>query len=403
MANNNTQQALPFTITVLEGDLATTTLQNGEAPGVIKLRGRAMPYRPVPFGGEMRRKTTYYPGNPVATQQLIGPTEKPMTLAGQWKDIFLGDGQARLLANLFDDIRRRGPLLRFQWGAGVADASSVAGGVSQSALAIVGSDLVREGILARFEFKPDRPQDVPWEMEFDWRGQGDTPIAPVGATGAQNPYAGTTDAAQALLDTSSLLQAFNDYQSTQYGLPDSIESAVENIQTNLESAVDALQNASAFVTANINLPFAEAGRIIDAGSLAESTLVTLASTILSVPLLALEVKDDAADLLDLQDQILTLLQDQSASLETTKQATDGIIANVIPDVIAEVRPVPGTDLRDLARKYYGDADAWFAIADYNNIVGTEVPTPPSGPSDDPARPIQIPRLQSTTSDIRQVC
>jgi hypothetical protein len=79
-------------------------------------------------------------------------------------------------------------------------------------------------------------------------------------------------------------------------------------------------------------------------------------------------------------------------------------AQQVPDTLAIERVPAGTDLRDLALKHYGDADSWWAIAQYNNFPSSEVPAPPAGPSDDPALPVQIPRLvPGTSSDMRASC
>lgn len=135
----------------------------------IELRGRALPHGPVAWGGTMRTKETWYQGNPVANQQVLGPELDPTTLEGKWKDRFMfgaevGD-EVQILVNgsgdeirsaeaavaLFNDIRRSGNKLRVIWGPEV-----------------------REGILVAFEAMYDRRQDIGWRMEFNWSSQGET-------------------------------------------------------------------------------------------------------------------------------------------------------------------------------------------------------------------------------------
>ncbi len=141
----------------------------GSTKRTIVLMGRAVPYQGVEWEGEHRSKKTTYPGNPVATQQLLGPEEMPTTFEGMWKDRFMqdqdGNGQitvnpgedlktAEQAAKFFDDLRRAGKLLRVQW-------------LSQ----------VRAGIIKIFRVAPDRPQDQRWRMEFEWQSLNDE-VAP---------------------------------------------------------------------------------------------------------------------------------------------------------------------------------------------------------------------------------
>ena len=67
-----------------------------------------------------------------------------------------------------------------------------------------------------------------------------------------------------------------------------------------------------------------------------------------------------------------------------------------------VRPPAGSDLRDLAVKYYGNPDLWFLIADFNDLPSSEVPANPSGPSDNGGPPIYIPRQSDYTTALVQV-
>lgn len=155
---------------------------------IITLRGRAMPYPAVEWAGEQRTKITWYPGNPVATQQVLGPAEANTIINGMWKDRFvrgavnvdasspqgvggftppaivsqlpLPDGlsggdfdTAERLVQLFHGIRRAGTPLKVTW-----------------------SSEVRFGILRTFTPTYDRIQDVEWEAEFEWSTYDDNVI-----------------------------------------------------------------------------------------------------------------------------------------------------------------------------------------------------------------------------------
>jgi len=133
----------------------------------IQLSQRALPLRAdgIEFGGETRRKTTWYMGNPVATQQVLGPKLDNTTVNGVWNDLFIRgtttvDGfdqkdvfYARDLVKYFRDMQTAGQELEVSWGP-------------ES----------RRGLLVRFTPRYERLQDILWEMEFEWRAATSSPV-----------------------------------------------------------------------------------------------------------------------------------------------------------------------------------------------------------------------------------
>src|SRR3954468_10928771 len=97
-----------MTIEVLEGVIRFRQLQEGQPNGMLMLDGRTLPFRPITYAGKQRIKTTFYPGNPVGSQQVMGPTIDPSTFKGMWRDRYLGDGAAMSLVSIFEDVKNRG-------------------------------------------------------------------------------------------------------------------------------------------------------------------------------------------------------------------------------------------------------------------------------------------------------
>ena len=386
------EQVLPFTITVLEGELANQVIVSGEAPGVIPLRGAEMPYRPISYTGKQRVKTTWYAGNPVATQQVIGPTEEPTRVSGTWKDVKLGAGRARQLVDIFDDIRRRGVSVEVSWGDGLDSSGSLTAG-----------PLVRVGVITESKWSPDRPQDWRWELEFTWRGQVDSGgTAPV--FDATTPTSGFTDAVDALEDATSNAQSLMDVVQTIFGLPYAVLAQVNAALENVTVASTRIDQATAAISAAQGLSSSVARSVSSAASLGLQSLIDLETTILSIRPTDLLPSDDALGYVVLKDQLLQLLGVISDSKEKAYDAAQAAQAQVDPDVIAEVRVAAGVDLRDLAFKYYGDPDSWWTIAEFNDLDSSAVPSPPGGPSDDPGLPLKIPRLQpGASSSLPQAC
>lgn len=389
---NELSQALPLQIRVLDGPLSTQALMPGLPNGVVHLDGRSGPYRPITYEREMRRKTTYYPGNPEGTQQIIGRQFSPMTITGTWKDRYLGDGVARQLEDLFDSIHDAGSSLEVTWGARISSDSD-----SED------DQRVRVGILWKFKTSPDRPQDIAWEMTFDWRGTGQAQTPAITSTTPVNPREGFTSAVG---DIQFAKQAFGAYQDGVISpLPQSVRDAIGTAFTAIDSATDTIQRANSVIASAANIPGGTLRNLIAASSLAIDAMGQLKDTALSLdPSRLLPATDAAVGFLLLKDQVFTLLGLSEQGAASARQASDGIAAQIVPDIIAEIVAPAGVDLRDLALRYYGDPDSWFAIAQFNDLDSSLVPAMPSGPGDVPPSPIRIPRLQAgAEADVRQNC
>ena len=85
-------RAVPTSFTIVElGDHEDA--QNSEDVlrdlHVLNLTRRALPYRPFTLKGSQRNEITWYPGNPIGSLQVLGPTESDTSVSGVWKDVFI--------------------------------------------------------------------------------------------------------------------------------------------------------------------------------------------------------------------------------------------------------------------------------------------------------------------------
>lgn len=392
-ASGGDEQAFPFRITVLEGELTQQVLQSGQAPGVLSLEGTALPYQGFTIGGTQRIKTTYYDGNPVATQQVIGPTEKNTSINGMWKDSKLRiAGGAMQLVALVDDIRQRGVTVRVTWGDTVDDTGTMGG-----------ATISRVGKIADTTFSFDRPQDVRWTVEFEWAGRDVPSVAPT--VGVATPQQGFQDSVDALNDVDGAVTGFLESTTVKLlGLSDPVFDAMNQALAGLETATEAIDAANGAISYTAGVPAYVLQSIMASVQLGLDSLSNLKDTILGLKMTALVPVDDALQLLKMQDTIFQVLTYVGTAEDNMIATQNAAAAQVVPDTLATVRVAAGTDLRDLARQYYGDPDSWWAIAQYNDFPSSEVPAPPTGPSDDPALPVQIPRLQpGASSDLRGAC
>ena len=337
----------------------------GPAAGVkIPLEGRALPFRPsaggsVSFGTEQRTKLIWYPGNPVATQLVFGPTLPPTTINGVWQDRYLGEDQALDLIDLFTELSETGVQVRVLWGS-----------------------LVYQGLVKKVDFQPGVPTgglgDIAWSMVFEWNSRGGLgPRRVVGS--AEKTLRGQLATAADLFGTlGELVQALVDTVETLHGLPSALaapfRTQVEDLADDGAAALETLTTATVTLGTTIDPP----RRVLeDADSALDRALDVSADT-------GQLVSTVFAGTTTAQDGVAVILgqyNDRGETLAKAFEALEGIwesakqVADLIrPDALVLIRPVRGSDLRDYALLYYGDADLWARIAEANGIdTGSRVP------------------------------
>lgn len=408
-------QATAFEIEVLDGAMKGT---------VISLEGTALPFRDdgVSFSSKQRSKTTYYPGNPVASQQVFGATQENTTITGVWHDHALGDGGARELVKQLRYVCEHGLPVEVRWGGAVLDNYSDEG-------------IVQRGIIKMIDPKYQMPQIIAWTIEFEWSGAELVSVPPTFAGG---PSAISTKAdefgflSDSLADTT---EEVSSWRETAYipinagvGALALINDTLDNVQTEFAETMTVLDYAADVIIGGAELPGSVMERVRGACARVVATNMNLRaafdavaglwparSMIAGVTLspaaltgadwytmgrfvsaqakeakLAIFPTDDPLEQMDGMNQQFSLMQSSDAMAEKCMQQASALAAQIHPAVIAEERPPAGTDLRDLAVRYYGDAELWVIIADFNDLDTSLVPSTPMGPSDNGSPPILIP-------------
>lgn len=152
-------------------------------PRKVILRGPSMPFMGAEWGGGNNLITTFYAGNPVGSQQNMGPKELPSAWQGEWNRTLLGkvpvlftdeSGAENLVIrpdlvwDVIEDVYRRGALLRVTWAT---HGSELIGDFDQT-LRVINVTRVREGRAKDWKFQPDRHSDIKWSVTFDWISRG---------------------------------------------------------------------------------------------------------------------------------------------------------------------------------------------------------------------------------------
>lgn len=385
------EQALDFTIKVLDGALKNRDFGGevgliGAVPrGTIRLRGRALPYQGVSWGGIQRVKHTWYPGNPEASEQLLGPEEEPTTIKGMWKDLFLGDGAARHLIAVFDELRIKGVPIEVTWGQGFV--------FSAGATVLTGDPFIRRGVISRTLFTPPRPQDAAYEIEFRWRSRGGGESVPPIAIEDPRPALGADALLAVVADNKSWAQSFAGVLDTiGGGFNQLFELSLGQFTDALDSVSEDIQAVDKSVTDLAAIPQAQARKLIGALDLFLESAFDFRQALFDLPLAFQLPIDDALSLLRFRDLIFDQERVLDIAQDNIRQERERVAAFSEPDFITEIRLLPGTDLRDASTQVYGYPDEWFTIADYNGFDGSVVPETPDGPSDNPGRAVRFPRL-----------
>jgi hypothetical protein len=356
---------------------------SGEKRG-LTLIGRALPYRPIAFSGKMRAEFTRYPGNPVATVQVLGPEEGQTTMQGAWKDKFLGtvDDQGRLveataiaskgsgggirdglnldlsservtsvvdLVNLVEDIRRSGQLLEINWDS-----------------------IKREGMLMEFEHTWQNRHDVEWKMTFEWSSLADPdPPTAVPQTDTSDFQAELTSLGQTLSSLQSQVALAEDFTADMNSKITQLETAITSVAETVSQAVDVVLDpvdAARRLLGIVEYTKASAQDVMESAQVR-----TYRSVVTPMPLVLPDTTPTAATVTPGQTcAAAKYLRDTRAEARTIR----GLSAQRGQEIAARsgegqgatiVRAKMGQDLRDISVQLYGTADQWRLLKSYNRL------------------------------------
>lgn len=318
----------------------------------VRLTGRALPHRPAAFGGTQANVQTWYPGNNVATLQVLGARESNLHLTGRWASSKLV-GAVALTG--FDDIPSDGGTILAEDLVKVFNRLRIAG----NTLEVMWGPEVRRGILATFDPSYQRVEDVDWTMEFVWSQRGDE--QPSRAAAPENPVQTTQAAMNAVSDVAAQEPpglVANAVSAVRAGVGtlrrgiSTFTQTVSQIQTTAEVASARVQQLQSITETVVNT-----GRAIRKGSL-------------DLPYTALLPIDDVVQVLRAENWRMDLGRNTRRTQSAAVRGRNDVARRAVPGYLAIVTLRENQTLRSLANDYYGSADAWTTIADANDIVGS---------------------------------
>lgn len=351
----------------------TIAEQTGRKRTLI-LRERALPYRPFTLSGSMRTTTTWYPGNPIASMQVLGNEEDSTTISGTWKDRFLrsvddngravqpdavallgvqGSGSQQVanvveLAKTVDSIRREGQLLEVTW-----------------------DQQVRHGILKSFKQNWMRPEVLEWEIVFEWISQGEkeVPIA----------FSLEVDQQSMTADFNTLSDKLKEATtSNPFPLVEDFQRSLTTMTDTIESAVASVSDTTANITSAVLTPADAAKRTLAALETIKNEAFALENLVTSRVARSIISTDDIETIS--VGQTLTAesyvrgIKDSSRQLRTTAATKSDELSKRggEQEILAVFTAHENTDLRDVSQRFYGTQEEWRRLLQYNGLTSSKL-------------------------------
>jgi hypothetical protein len=347
----------------------------------IVLSERALPYKPLSFGGKQRVENTSYTGFPQKSQQALGAEEDESSWTGAWKTRFIGDTATRMaqvsaatstrlddgteaiaiddstihtaaeLVELFDDVRRKGQVVRVQW-----------------------LHIARVGRLVSFTQKWLTAHDVEWEMKWDWIGRDED-------AGAPSP-----GSAQ-LLDLSHQLSTgyvevldatdFDAVDGLDPSFADKIDYRVGRLQRSILELEDAIENRVSSVTG----PIEALRRAASLATFVRDESELLIADLTSQTEDAIITVENPEDLTTVPAGVMTAAACntyraiRSARILKHRGSRERFRAmkELDANALAVVLMAQDQDCHDLSAAWYGTPDEGERIRAYNNLLSMTAP------------------------------
>jgi hypothetical protein len=343
----------PFVIRELSGDKRA-----------IRLVGRALPLESFELETTQRVEIEWLPGSPEGTATVLGPTEKPSQLHGEWKDKFLGqpEGSGESLpftlnnspitvvtdaVNLMDSFVRFGQLLEVTW-----------------------LDTTRRGFLTTFRKRWKNAHDVEWNMEFAWINRGDNPGPSAFSVNRQ-----LTDSAarlrQQLDDLDDIgvpsgfglsLQFLNGIQDLQHSIEDLINNIEDTVQ-NFTNQVLTPVRAARGVVATLS------GIVEEAKTMADFVGNQVSGAINGDTPVDDQTYTERFSAAVYQEQVKAWADEmRRIAIDERDNAQDQIVTDVLGVYVARA----GEDLRDVSRIFYNTPFEWRRIMVFNDLNTAEL-------------------------------
>lgn len=351
----------PFTIEEMTGERR-----------VLRLVGRALPYRPFNLKTKQRVELTWYPGNPEATATVLGAAEEPTQINGMWKDKFISNqveaasiasgavetvlvfpitlndepvDNVRLAVVILDDIIRAGQQLRVSW-----------------------DEQTRVGHLTQFDKNWDNYHDLTWSMTFEWISRGEPTVPTVFTTSVS------------LSDSSGrIAAAAADFRATinEITLPpgEEIADLLTESVTSIDDSVLAVTTAVSSTVRKFGAPFEAARRVISSCTQiilqAEATIVGIQSQVNGYFDAAVSLADQSFQRrLSWAAYGRQVIRSARRLRQIAVEQRNALAKQIESTLLAVYTARQGEDLRLVSETFYGSPFDWRSLLTFNELTST---------------------------------
>lgn len=341
---------------------------------ILILRERALPYRPFSLTGAMRTTTTWYPGNPIASLQVLGNEEEPTTINGTWKDRFLrsidddgravipqavallgiqGSGATQQVANVVelaktvDSIRKEGQLIEVTW-----------------------DQQVRHGILKQFKQNWMRPEVLEWEMTFEWNSQGEQEV-PIS-------FALEVDQNSMSADFNTLSDQLVTAAQAPFPLVEDFQRSLTQMTMTITDAVGSITDTTFHITNAVLAPADAAKRTLAALETIKDGALRIENLVMSRVARSVISTEDIESI-GLGETLTSEsycrgLRHSARSLRMTAAERGDELSRrgTEQEILAVFTAHENTDLRDVSMRFYQTQEEWRRLLKYNGLISSKL-------------------------------
>lgn len=379
---------------VAQNEASSLTLAE-EGGGTLILTDRALPYMPLSISGKQRAEFNWYPGNPQATVQMLGPEEGTITLKGFWKDKFIqGTGAAQWVGSEVSELRAALGTANTQ-GASVASVVELVKIVDNMRrmgrrIKLAWDRLIRYGHIVGFTQTWQTTHYCEWELEFavvaleEPRIESSNPSQPnLGDVAVQaSQWVGDLATAKESYKPSAIVVApelqvwLNDFDKQCFTASAYISGAASYSAQLVQLGPNTARSVMASVLGVGTTAARSVGTVLD---VALTEVFAIGSfTAAGVSLVTGETNEFREDSLPFgvqlgatsyQRQIRNATQSIAYSTAVSRWAMQQQLQD---ELKASFVAKQDTDLRDVSTQFYGTPDNWRDLLIYNGLTSSKL-------------------------------
>lgn len=355
---------------------APTFTLSEEGGTVLELRERALPYRPLTISGKQRAEFTWYPGNPEATVQMLGPDEGSIQLRGYWKDRFIaGTNAASIPLVPLTEQRSNTPAGRSI--ATVADLVQLVDTMRRSGRRITLSwgGLVRVGHITGFTQTWHNVHDCEWELEFGVVSQGEGKVVSViadvatAASQYQQYVSATLELADAVKNKPTTLPFLTEFNQA-------YATFEEEMFKNTSAAYSIATIGNQYLTAPGDTARRSvallAGTVAQANTFIGTSMDRALSDVFEFSYWINEDETPFGVQLNAANTRRTLRNAATSIMYSNAVARNQLQQNLNADLTVSYVAPGNIDLRDVSTRFYGNPNEWRALMQFNNLRSSSV-------------------------------